>query len=82
MWSGGSSHRYGREANVGDVVGCEADLDRKTLRWSLNGDFGSPMGSCGATENIDFVLGLTPAVTLQGLTIVASGYRLLSLLPP
>jgi hypothetical protein len=72
MWANARAYDYGCEANVGDVVGCEVDLDRNILSWSLNGDFSGMMGSCSATENIEYMLGLTPALTLQGLTVVSS----------
>jgi len=64
LWFNGS-HNYGLEAKVGDIVGCEADLDNKRLSFSLNGSWAKPMGSCALLENIEFVVGLTPGFTLQ-----------------
>ena len=65
--SNNSAHKFGRETKAGDVVGVEADMDKRRLAFSLNGDWGSPMGSytdMGVLENIDFVTGLTPGVTV------------------
>jgi len=64
------------------VIGCEANLESNTLSWCLikpgmAADWGrrgalGDMGSCAQTENIEFTLGLTPAVTIQGMTMVAN----------
>eukprot|EP00931_Biecheleriopsis_adriatica_P018048 TRINITY_DN12737_c1_g1_i1.p1 TRINITY_DN12737_c1_g1~~TRINITY_DN12737_c1_g1_i1.p1 ORF type:complete len:1556 (-),score=408.83 TRINITY_DN12737_c1_g1_i1:30-4622(-) len=62
-WFNGS-HGFGLETKIGDVVGCEADLDKKRLSFSVNGSWAKPMGSCLILENIEYVAGLTPALTL------------------
>ena len=49
----------------GDVIGVEADLDRRRLSFSRNGSWErrDGMGSHSMLENIEFTIGLTPAVT-------------------
>jgi hypothetical protein len=70
-----------RKVRKGDVIGCEANLERGgVLSWSLNGDFGSGMGSCDETENIQYMLGLTPALRLCNVGIQISEYHRTSML--
>lgn len=52
---------YGMEWKEGDVLGCLADLDAKTLSFSLNGSTDAPMGV--AFEGIGFEGGLFPALS-------------------
>ena len=50
---------------AGDILGCAADLDSKTIQFSLNGSFAPPMGIPPHGQNMDFVGGLCPGLTLQ-----------------
>eukprot|EP00467_Chlorarachnion_reptans_P010822 CAMPEP_0114525784 /NCGR_PEP_ID=MMETSP0109-20121206/22631_1 /TAXON_ID=29199 /ORGANISM="Chlorarachnion reptans, Strain CCCM449" /LENGTH=5518 /DNA_ID=CAMNT_0001707433 /DNA_START=63 /DNA_END=16619 /DNA_ORIENTATION=+ len=59
LWHNGK-HNYGRRWKSGDVIGCAADLDARSIRFFHNGD---PMGA--AAENMEFVGGLAPGITLN-----------------
>ena len=62
---------YGMAWKEGDVLGCLADLDAKTLSFSLNGSTDAPMGV--AFEGIGFEGSLFPALRAeQGLSISAA----------
>ena len=52
---------WGAKWQSGDVLGVACDLESRTLKFSLNGNFSSPFGT--AFENIEFVGGLTPGIT-------------------
>ena len=54
----GDGEDYGEEWKPDDLVGCMADLDRKSLSFSLNGKDMGP-----AFDDIDFEGGLFPALT-------------------
>ncbi|CAI4225083.1 unnamed protein product [Auanema sp. JU1783] len=56
---------YGKEWNVGDVVGCFLDLNDRTISFSLNGELLlDPSGSEMAFDNVMIGDGLVPAMTL------------------
>jgi hypothetical protein len=61
-WPGGGV-RWGRAWAEGDVIGFTADLDKRTLGFSLNGSFQPPMGV--AFEDVCLVEGLRPCMTLN-----------------
>lgn len=62
-WFSGS-RGYGERWSTGDVIGFAADIDNKTLSFSRNGNWSSPMGV--AFTDIEFDRGLFPALTMQG----------------
>lgn len=59
LWFNGK-RPYGERWRNGDVIGCLADIDRRTLRFTQNGRV---LGI--AAENIDLNGGLSPAITLN-----------------
>ena len=63
-WHKGANNKYGREWKVGDVVGCCIDMDLRSIKFSLNGSFDSPMGI--AFDNIDADIEyMYPAITIN-----------------
>ena len=66
----GSSDAWGQEWKAGDVLGCMADLDAKTLSFSLNGSTDAPMGL--AFEVIEFQGGVLPALTANACSAVCN----------
>ena len=63
-WHKGANNKYGREWKVGDVVGCCIDMDSRSIKFSLNGSFDSPMGM--AFDNIDADIEyMYPAITIN-----------------
>ena len=60
-WHGGEFKAFGHEWEAGAVIGCMADLDRKTISFSLNGSTAKPHGI--AFKDIAFIGGLQPALT-------------------
>jgi hypothetical protein len=60
-WGCGGSTDFGKAWKPGDVVGFMADLDSRTLSFSLNGSSEAPMGV--AFTDIEFRGSLFPAVT-------------------
>mmetsp|Transcript_33163 Transcript_33163/g.53318 ORF Transcript_33163/g.53318 Transcript_33163/m.53318 type:complete len:5108 (-) Transcript_33163:115-15438(-) len=59
-WNNGC-HNWGKRWNDGKVVGCAADIDNRSLSFSLEGSWASPMGR--AFTNINITGGLFPALT-------------------
>jgi len=59
FWHNGK-RAYGKRWKAGDVIGCAADLDTRAVRFFHNG---TPMGA--ACENMEFVGGLAPGITLN-----------------
>ena len=57
-------NQWGQLWKAGDILGCMADLDAKTLSFSLNGSTEAPMGI--AFENIEFRGGILPALSAKG----------------
>ena len=55
---------YGKEWKIGDVCGiaCSLDVGAKYISFSLNGEWFEPV----AFPNIDYSVGLTPGLTVQG----------------
>lgn len=55
---------YGKEWKIGDVCGiaCNLDVSSRSISFSLNGEWFSPV----AFQNIEYAVGLTPALTVQG----------------
>jgi hypothetical protein len=62
-WHNGS-FPYGVEWKIGDVLGiaCNLDINRRSISFSMNGVWFEPI----AFPNIQFSVGLTPALTVQG----------------
>eukprot|EP01124_Arcella_intermedia_P031565 TRINITY_DN7153_c0_g1_i1.p1 TRINITY_DN7153_c0_g1~~TRINITY_DN7153_c0_g1_i1.p1 ORF type:complete len:1682 (+),score=401.80 TRINITY_DN7153_c0_g1_i1:436-5046(+) len=61
LWHGEMyAKKWGIRWRTGDVIGCAADLDNRTLSFSHNGKWDKPMGV--AYKNISFVGGLQPAL--------------------
>ena len=60
-WHGCESNAFGQAWTTGAVIGCMADLDKKTLSFSLNGSIAEPMGV--AFQDIAITEGLRPALT-------------------
>ena len=58
----GEGGKYGLAWKVGDVVGLAADLDGRTIAFSLNGSWAAPMGV--AFTDVAVQGGLRPALTL------------------
>lgn len=63
LWHNGSI-AYGKEWKIGDVCGiaCNLDVNHRSISFCLNGEWFKPV----AFPNIDFSVGLTPALTVQG----------------
>ena len=68
-WHAGAES-WGGEWKAGDVLGCMADLDAKTLSFSLNGSVDAPMGL--AFEGIEFNGGVFPALTASLCSVVCN----------
>ena len=66
-WHNGESKHWGEAWATGEVVGCMADLDAKTLSFSLNGDM---MGV--AFECIEFEGAIFPALSASGCDITCN----------
>lgn len=61
-WHGGGV-RWGTAWSEGNVIGFAADLEKRTLSFSLNGSFEAPMGV--AFEGVTFLEGIRPCLTLN-----------------
>ncbi len=62
LWFNGKKD-YGKAWKNKSVIGCAVDVDNRSISFSLDGDWKYPMGV--AAENMDFVAGLIPGVTLN-----------------
>jgi hypothetical protein len=62
-WHNGS-RGFGRLWKTGDTIGIACDLNKKSLSFSLNGNWSKPFGV--AYENIEVAGGLSPGFTVQG----------------
>jgi len=68
----GSGIEWGRKWSEGDVVGVLANLDERTVSFSINGDESPPMGV--AFQNIVFNDGIRPCVTLNSTASIALNF--------
>jgi hypothetical protein len=63
LWYNGQ-RGWGQHWKTGDTIGCACDVDARTISFSHNGSWSGKMGT--AAENMEFVGGLSPGVTLNG----------------
>ena len=66
----GFATEWGAKWKPGDILGCMADLDAKTLSFSLNGSVEPPMGV--AFEGIEFQGGLFPVLSAKSCDVTCN----------
>lgn len=53
VWVKGTARPFGRHWSVGSVIGCAIDMTSRTISYSLDGDWGLPMGVACSASDID-----------------------------
>ena len=61
LWFNGQ-HGYGARWHTGDVIGCAVDVDMRTMTFYHKG---RSLGRCRPLENIEWIGGVCPGVTLN-----------------